>query len=78
LTVAKEKLARPTTMDAMDGRSGLGRQRLLRVARREGGRGMGDWNLGDGCCLQVARREGEGVLELLGFSFRVRKKERFI
>jgi hypothetical protein len=41
---------------------------------REGGRGMGDWNLGDDCCLRVARREGEGVLELLGFSFGVRRK----
>jgi hypothetical protein len=39
---------------------------------------MRDWNLGDNCCLRVARREGDGVLELLGFSFRVRRKERFI
>ena len=32
----KEELPRPTTVDAVDGRLGLGRRRLLRVARRKG------------------------------------------
>jgi hypothetical protein len=57
----KEELPRPTAVDAVDGRLRLGRRWLLLVAkRREGGRGMGDWDLGcDGYCrLQGGRERG--------------------
>jgi hypothetical protein len=75
-TAAKEELPRPTMMDAMDGRLGLGKRQLLRVARREGGReggrGMGlgrlgVWDLvgdGDGYYKLQTCKEGFLVLGL--------------
>jgi hypothetical protein len=77
-TAAKEDLPRPTMMDAMDGRLGLGRQQLLWVARREGGRERdGTWEIGS---LGLGRRRGR-LLQVANlqrgiFSFRVRVRRK--
>jgi hypothetical protein len=76
-TAAKEELPTPTTMDAVDGRSGLGRRCLLWVTRREGPREGEGWDLGDWESATGMAAAAAGSKFKLGiFSSRVRVRRK--